>query len=208
MPVKVSLAKHDSDEEEGRICYRCQEKLKHGERYYHWGIQFEKEYVQCSFHRAPTKKLVGLSVLHSYGFEDTWSLSNLFKINKTNRRGKILNPATPSYLTLDQIFQLYETPTKELVTELVENNLHKNRYWAEKAEEEVRTKEITQGDDGIRRGARVLSLERNCSECGVSEAEMVAKNPKYTLCRGVCVVCYRKLYRKKVDQLVQDNSQR
>jgi hypothetical protein len=196
MPVKVSTDIFDSDNESLPPCFRCQEKIKHGERHFHWGVQFDKEFVQCSFHRAPTKKLVGLTVLYSFGFQDTFETNQFIRISRVNRRGKILNPASPSYLTLSHIFELYENPSKELANKLVDENTQENHYWAEKAKEEIRTKEVTQGNDGIRRGARVLGLERYCSECGVSEAEMVSRNPKYTLCRGVCVVCYRKLFRK------------
>lgn len=196
MPVTVKVDLCNSDEE-SLICFRCQEKVHNGERHFHWGIQFEKEFVQCSFHRAPTKKLVGLTVFQSYGYVDTFSIEAWTKINKVNRRGKVLNPASASYLTLEQIFEVYENPSKELVDKLVNENMHVNTYWTDKALEELKAKEVTIGKDGIARGARVLGLERNCSECGISEAEMVAKNPRYTLCRGVCVVCYRKLYRKK-----------
>lgn len=198
MPITVKLEILDTDKEDTPICFRCQEKVKHGERHYFWGVQFDKEYVQCSFHRAPTKKLVGLTVLYSYGYQDTFETKDWIKINQINRRGKVLNPASPSYLTLAQVFELYENPSKELVNKLIDDTRHKNPYWMDKADEEVRAKEVKQGEDGIRRGARVLGLERNCNECGISEAEMVSRNPKYTLCRGVCVVCYRKLYRKKV----------
>jgi hypothetical protein len=38
--------------------------------------------------------------------------------------------------------------------------------------------------------------ERHCSNCGVSEKEMLEKNPRYSLCKGVCVKCYSKLFRK------------
>jgi hypothetical protein len=196
MPVSVKLEIFNKDVDDSLVCFRCQEKISHGERHYFWGIQYDKEFVQCSFHRAPTKKLVGLTVLRSYGYEDTWSTSSLFKINQVDGRGKILNPATPSFLMLDQIFELYENPSKDLVDKLITENLKKNRYWVNKAEEELKVKEVAQGDDGIRRGARVLGLDRHCTNCGVAESDMVAKNPKYTLCRGVCVVCYRKLYRK------------
>lgn len=197
-------------EEETRFCYRCHEELSNGERHIHWGIQFEKEFVQCSFHRSPTKVQVGITVLYSYGFVDTFQFTQgeiqYYKINKSNRRGKILNPATPSYITAEQMLELYENPTAELVTKLVEENLKANRYWKDKAEEELKTKEIVPGDDGIRRGIRVLSLDRICSNCGVPEAEMVAKNPRYTLCRGVCVVCYRQMYRKKPNAITTTNS--
>ncbi len=197
MPVSVKLSIYNKDEEDALICFRCQEKIDHGERHYHWGIQSEKEFVQCSFHRAPTKKLVGLTVLYSFGYIETSVGAASFRINQVDRRGNILNPASPSYLLLDQIFMLYEDPSRDLVSRLISENLNKNKYWLSKAEEELKIKEVDQGSDGIRRGARVLSLDRHCNECGVSESEMVAKNPKYTLCRGVCVVCYRKLYRKK-----------
>jgi hypothetical protein len=196
MPVTVKMGMFNLDEDDTLICFRCSEKLRHGERYCHWGIQFEKEFVQCSFHRTPTKKLVGLTVLYSYGFRDTWSGSELIKINKVDRRDKILNPATPSWLRIEQTFELYETPTQENVEKLISENLHENRYWKNKAEEELKSKDVAAGNDGIRRGARVLSLDRNCSNCGVSEGEMVKKNPRYTLCRGLCVVCYRQLIRK------------
>lgn len=198
MPVIVSLAIYNASEDTGLICFRCQEKISHGERYHHWGIQSDKEFAQCSFHRAPTKKLVGLTVLYSYGFSDTWVSAGIVRINRVDRRGKILNPASASYLGLNQIFELYENPSKELVTKLIEDNVKPNPYWLNKAEEELQASQVIEGVDGIRRGARVLGLGRSCSECGVAESEMVAKNPKYTLCRGVCVVCYRKIYRKKV----------
>ena len=198
-PVTVTLAIHNTDTEDSLICFKCQERLKHGERYHHWGIQFEKEFVQCSFHRVPTKKLIGLTVLYSFGFEDTWSTSTTFRISRVNRRGKILNPATPSYFSLAHLFELYETPTKQNVARLIDAHCIANPLWPTKAEAEFLTKEINKGEDGIRRGVRVLTLERSCTNCGVSEAVTVAKNPKYTLCRGVCVVCYRKLYRKKVE---------
>lgn len=201
MPVTLKMDLFNKGEEETRFCWKCHEELQNGERHIYWGIQFEKEFVQCSFHRQPTKVEVGLSVLISYGFIDTFKFVQgeitYYKINKTNRRGKILNPATPSYISAEQMLELYENPSAELVVKLVEENLKPNKYWKDKAEEELKSKEVETGKDGIRRGARVLSLERNCKECGVSEAEMVAKNPKYTLCRGVCVVCYRRLYRKK-----------
>lgn len=203
MPVTLKMDLFNKGEEETRFCWVCHEEIQNGERHIYWGIQFEKEFVQCSFHRQPTKVQVGLSVLHSYGFVDTFQINHegtqFYKINKTNRRGKILNPATPSFLTAEHMLELYENPAAELVVKFVEENLKPNRYWKGKVEEELKSKEVETGKDGIRRGARVLSLERNCNECGVSEAEMVAKNPKYTLCRGVCVVCYRKMYRKKVD---------
>lgn len=196
MPVIVKMEIFNQDVEISMTCFRCSEKLKHGERYYHWGIQFEKEFIQCSFHMVPTKKLVGLTVLYSYGYSNTWSSSELIKINKVNKRDKILNPATPSFLTLTEIFELYENPFLATVEKVITENIHENRLWKSKAEEELKSKDIDTGKDGIRRGIRVLGLERNCSNCGVSEAEMVRKNPKYTLCRGVCVVCYRKIYRK------------
>jgi hypothetical protein len=205
MPVTLKIAIFNKGEEETRFCWLCHEELSNGERHVYWGIQFEKEFVQCSFHRTPTMVQVGLSVLYSYGFVDTFRMKQgeiqYFKINKTNRREKILNPATPSFITAEQMLELYESPTSELVTKLINENLHPNKYWKDKAEDELKTKEVSAGDDGIRRGARVLSLDRNCSECNVSEAEMVAKNPRYTLCRGVCVVCYRRLYRKKANAI-------
>lgn len=37
---------------------------------------------------------------------------------------------------------------------------------------------------------------RVCSNCGILESEMLAKNPRYSLCKGVCVNCYGKLFRK------------
>lgn len=205
MPVTIKLSIYDKDEEDTLLCFRCQEKISHGERHYHWGIKSEKEFAQCSFHRAPTKKLVGLTVLYSYGYRDTWSTQSIFKINQINLRGKILNPFSPSFLMLDQIFELYENPSQELVERLITENRHKNPYWKEKAEEEIKVKEVEQGTDGIRRGARVLGLDRHCSNCGVAESEMVAKNPKYTLCRDVCVVCYRKLYRKKIGNEIPES---
>jgi len=200
MPVTVKLDICDKSVEKLR-CFRCQEDIMHGERHHHWGIRYDKEFVQCSFHRAPTKLLVGLTVLYSYGYKDTWGVhlngeTKIAKINKVDIRDRVLNPATPSFLTVAQIFELYENPSEELVNRLIEENLHVNKGMKEKAEEELRVKEVVVGDDGIRRGVRVLGLGRHCSECSVSEAEMVAKNPKYTLCRGVCVVCYRRLYRK------------
>lgn len=200
MPVIVKLDICDTSVEKLR-CFRCQEDVRHGERHHHWGIKYDKEFVQCSFHRTPTKLLVGLTVLYAYGYQDTWGVhlngeTKLAKINKVNLRGKVLNPATPSYLTLSQIFELYENPSEELVTKLIDENVHVNRFLEKQAEEELRVKEVVSGEDGIRRGARVLGLDRHCDKCGISEAEMVEKNPKYTLCRGVCVVCYRKLFRK------------
>lgn len=208
MPVTVKRDQFNRDEDDLMVCFLCSEKLRHGERYIHWGIQFEKEFVQCSFHRAPTKTQIGISVLESYGFANTFHInengSKLYKINKSNRRGKILNPASPSWLSVGDLISLYENPSGELVTKLIDENLHENKYWKDKAEEELKAKEATAGKDGIRRGVRVLGLERSCSECGVTEAEMVAKNPRYTLCRGVCVVCYRKMYRKNPN--VQNNS--
>lgn len=203
MPVTLKMDLFNKGEEETRFCWRCHEELQDRERHVYWGIQFEKEFVQCSFHRQPTKVQVGLSVLYSYGFVDTFQINHegiqFYKINKTNRREKILNPATPSFLTAEHMLELYENPSAELVVKFIEENLKPNRYWKGKVEEELKSKEVETGKDGIRRGARVLSLERNCNECGVSEAEMVAKNPKYTLCRGVCVVCYRRMYRKKTN---------
>lgn len=199
MPVVIRQALFDKGTEEQLFCCLCEEKLKHGERYLYWGIQSEKEFVQCSFHRAPTKIKIGLTVLYSFGYSETQVLpkEQLYKISKVDRRGKILNPATPSWLNSNQLIELYENPSNELVVKLIEENLHENRYWQSKAEEELKTKETPVGDDGIRRGIRVLSLDRTCSNCGVTEAEMVAKNPRYTLCRGVCVVCYRKMFRGK-----------
>lgn len=200
MPVTVKMGICDTTEE-SLICFRCFEKIMHGERHHYWGIKVDKEFVQCSFHRAPTKLLVGLTVLYAFGYKDTWGVSlkgetRLVRVNRVNLRDKVLNPATPSFLTLEQIFELYENPSEELVTKLIDENMHVNKGMEKKAEEELRVKTVEAGDDGIRRGARVLSLDRHCAECGVSEAEMVAKNPKYTLCRGVCVVCYRRIYRK------------
>ncbi len=210
MAVIVKMALCDTAEEK-LICFRCHEDIRHGERHHYWGIKVEKEFVQCSFHRAPTKLLVGLTVLYAFGYQDTHGVSlrgetKLVRINRVNRREKILNPATPSWLRLDQIFELYEDPTEANVTRLIDENMHVNKGMPKKAEEELRTKEVVAGEDGIRRGARVLSLGRSCAECGVTEEEMVAKNPKYTLCRGVCVVCYRRIYRKSSNKpRVQSN---
>ena len=33
---------------------------------------------------------------------------------------------------------------------------------------------------------------RVCASCGTTEAEFLAKNPRYSLCQGVDVLCYRK----------------
>jgi hypothetical protein len=208
MPVTVRQALFDKDTEGQSFCYLCEQKLNQGERHLFWGIHSDKQFVLCSFHRAPTKIKIGLTVLYSFGYTETQVLpqTQLYKISKVDKRGKILNPATPSWLNVDQLIALYENPSSELVSKLIDENLHENRYWKSKSEEELKTKEVTPGEDGIRRGIRVLGLERTCSECGVTEAEMVAKNPRYTLCRGVCVVCYRKMYRGKTDARITNVS--
>lgn len=36
---------------------------------------------------------------------------------------------------------------------------------------------------------------RVCAACGTTEAEFLAKNPRYSLCQGVDVLCYRKGHR-------------
>lgn len=33
---------------------------------------------------------------------------------------------------------------------------------------------------------------RVCASCGITEADFLAKNPRYSLCQGVDVLCYRK----------------
>lgn len=38
--------------------------------------------------------------------------------------------------------------------------------------------------------------ERICSVCGVKESETLAKNPRYSFCKGKCVNCYGKTERK------------
>lgn len=38
--------------------------------------------------------------------------------------------------------------------------------------------------------------ERICSECGIKESETLAKNPRYSFCKGKCVNCYGKTERK------------
>lgn len=40
--------------------------------------------------------------------------------------------------------------------------------------------------------------QRICSVCGISEAETLAKNPRYSFCKGKCVHCYGKTERKNV----------
>jgi hypothetical protein len=40
--------------------------------------------------------------------------------------------------------------------------------------------------------------ERICSECGIKESETLAKNPRYSFCKGKCVNCYGKTERKSV----------
>ena len=40
--------------------------------------------------------------------------------------------------------------------------------------------------------------ERICSECGIKESETLAKNPRYSFCKGKCVNCYGKTERKTV----------
>src|SRR5262245_49478739 len=134
MPIICKMEILD-DESDGLICYLCQEKVQYRERYIHWGVQFEREFVQCGFHRAPTKIRVGLTVLNSYGFADTFSLTKdgelHYKINKMER-GTILNPATPSWLSTTQVISLYENPSIELVTKLIDENLHSNAYWESK----------------------------------------------------------------------------
>ena len=40
--------------------------------------------------------------------------------------------------------------------------------------------------------------ERICRNCGVKESETLAKNPRYSFCKGLCVNCYGKLERKSV----------
>jgi hypothetical protein len=38
--------------------------------------------------------------------------------------------------------------------------------------------------------------ERYCKECGVKESVMLEKNPRYSLCKGLCVNCYGKQRKK------------
>lgn len=38
--------------------------------------------------------------------------------------------------------------------------------------------------------------ERICRNCGIKESETLAKNPRYSFCKGLCVNCYGKLERK------------
>lgn len=38
--------------------------------------------------------------------------------------------------------------------------------------------------------------ERICSGCGIKESETLAKNPRYSFCKGKCVNCYGKTERK------------
>jgi hypothetical protein len=38
--------------------------------------------------------------------------------------------------------------------------------------------------------------ERICSVCGIKESETLAKNPRYSFCKGKCVNCYGKTERK------------
>jgi hypothetical protein len=40
--------------------------------------------------------------------------------------------------------------------------------------------------------------ERICKNCGIKESETLAKNPRYSFCKGLCVNCYGKLERKQV----------
>lgn len=40
--------------------------------------------------------------------------------------------------------------------------------------------------------------ERICKNCGIKESETLAKNPRYSFCKGLCVNCYGKLERKTV----------
>jgi hypothetical protein len=40
--------------------------------------------------------------------------------------------------------------------------------------------------------------ERICSVCGIKESETLAKNPRYSFCKGKCVNCYGKTERKTV----------
>lgn len=40
--------------------------------------------------------------------------------------------------------------------------------------------------------------ERICRNCGIKESETLAKNPRYSFCKGLCVNCYGKLERKTV----------
>lgn len=40
--------------------------------------------------------------------------------------------------------------------------------------------------------------ERICKNCGIKEAETLAKNPRYSFCKGLCVNCYGKIERKSV----------
>lgn len=39
--------------------------------------------------------------------------------------------------------------------------------------------------------------ERICKECGISEAETLKKNARYSFCKGMCVNCYNKVARGK-----------
>lgn len=41
-------------------------------------------------------------------------------------------------------------------------------------------------------GKRGVKGTRTCNQCGVLEAETLAKNPKYSFCKGICVFCYNK----------------
>lgn len=204
MPVKITAKVHDGSDK--LYCYRCLEPIKDGERYLSWTVN-DYEYVQCSYHRSPTKVYIGLSVLQAFGYTEQPLGSRMWRINRVNGRGTVLNPATPSYLNLEQVLSLYETPERSLVETLIEENFHINQYMKLQAEEEIRESTVTEDAQGIRRGARVLGKGRSCSNCGVSEAEMVAKNPRYTLCRGVCVVCYRKMFRGKKTENAEGSGQ-
>jgi hypothetical protein len=93
-----------------------------------------------------------------------------------------------------------EPPTGELTEVTVQNNFATVGDKIETAGGEIapQPEPVTTKNRGVipdQFGNNVKG-ERICSECGVKESETLAKNPRYSFCKGKCVNCYGKTERK------------
>lgn len=180
------------------VCVRCLEKIKPEENYIHWSVtpDSDHEFIWCWRHNNPTKLQVAMSVFEAFGYDVQAVGNKTYKVHRINLRQQVTNPASPSFISLSDLMSFYEEPLQSRLLQLIKEKRVPNKYMMEQAKAEIAEEDLD-SSDGIRRGARVLGKDRHCSECGISEKETIAQNPKYTLCRRVCVKCYRKLFRGK-----------
>lgn len=196
MPIQLA-AKIRQESDEKLRCTYCNSEIRGEERYVYWTIRGDDptEYIRCSWHTDPTNLDVALSVLDAYGYGG-WKVGNLVRVNRV-RYEKILNPATPSFFTMEDMMRLIQEPLLSVIKELVKLRCVPNPYMKAEADLELQEEALI-GVEG--RKYHVLKKDRKCENCGVSEAETIKQNPKYTFCRGVCPYCYRRLFRKKVSK--------